>query len=82
MTIVYAVVPTMIGVMGIATSVYLYKRHMDNKLALQKIEDAAEFDPKRQIFAKPKNFGSVGKKEIMSEFKLQDEENRTPQEAE
>jgi hypothetical protein len=47
MTIVYAVVPTMIGVMGIATSVYLYKRHMDNKNALQKIGEAAEFDPKK-----------------------------------
>jgi len=78
MTIVYAVVPTMIGVMGIATSVYLYKRHMDNKNALQKIGEAAEFDPKKQIFAKPRNFGSINKNEIMSEFKLQDEENRTP----
>jgi hypothetical protein len=59
MTIVYAVVPTVVGVMGIATSVYLYKRHMDNKNALQKIGEAAEFDPKRQIFAKPKNFGGI-----------------------
>jgi hypothetical protein len=41
MTIVYAVVPTVIGVMGIATSVYLYKRHIDNKNALQKIGEAA-----------------------------------------
>lgn len=78
MTIVYAVVPTVVGVMGIATSVYLYKRHMDNKNALQKIGEAAEFDPKKQIFAKPKHFGSINKKEVMSEFKLQDEENRTP----
>jgi hypothetical protein len=59
MTIVYAVVPTVVGVMGVATSVYLYKRHMDNKNALQKIGEAAEFDPKRQIFAKPKNFGGI-----------------------
>ena len=79
MTIVYAVVPSMIGVMGIATSIYLYKRHIDNKKALQKIGEAAEFDPKKQIFAKPKGFGSIGKKEVMSEFKLHDEENRTPQ---
>jgi|LauGreDrversion4_2_1035121.scaffolds.fasta_scaffold701123_1 hypothetical protein len=78
MTIVYAVVPSVIGVMGIAASIYLYKRHLDNKNALSKIAEAAEFDPKKQIFAKPKNFGSSVKSEVMSEFKLQDEENRTP----
>jgi hypothetical protein len=47
MTIVYAVVPSVIGVMGIATSIYMYKRHLDNKNALSKIAEAAEFDPKK-----------------------------------
>ena len=73
MTIVYAVVPAVIGLMGIAASVFLCKKHIESKKALQQIGEAAEFDPKKQIFAKPK--GMINKKEIMSEFKLQDEEN-------
>jgi hypothetical protein len=47
MTIIYAVIPSVIGVLGIATTVFLCKKHIESKKALQSIGEAAEFDPKK-----------------------------------
>jgi len=66
MIIVYTVVPAVLGTLAVATGIYLYKRSAEMK-ALNSISART---------ASPLNDRdlSYSKKEIMSEFKLGDEE--------
>jgi hypothetical protein len=66
MIIVYTVVPAVLGTLAVATGVYLYKRSSD--LSAIKSVSARSNSPLNEFDI------SYSKKEIMSEFKLGDEE--------
>ncbi len=65
MIIVYTVIPAVLGTMIIATGIYLFKRAGD----ATKISSVSSVDPG----LRDPDY-TISKKEMMTEFKLQDEE--------
>jgi hypothetical protein len=65
MILLYTVLPAVIGTLGVASGIYMYKRHLDNQ--------ASKIMTDRSSYKIDNSFeASNSQKKIMSEFKLAD----------